>query len=326
MHKRSFLKTVACLAAAPLATPSAWAQKADFPTKPITLIQPYTAGGPTDQHLRVLANEVGKILGQAVIIESRPGANGVTAASALTRAQPDGYTLGILPAPVFREPYINKVPFDPVTSFSYIAMLSDYAFGLAVRYDAPWKTWADFVEDAKKRPGMLSVGATGGATSTPRLGVEEAMEAAGVKFNVIPYKGDADVATAILGGHLDASPLSGIAVPHIEAQKMRYLVMFTPKRIPRFPDLPTLKESGINVSIDSPYGVAAPKGMDPARAALISEAFHKALLSPAGMDILGKLNQVPNYMAPKDYEHYAKASFEREKKRVDWMKAKGLLG
>lgn len=327
MDKRSFVRGLGCMALAPWAAAFSSPARAStaYPTKPITLIQPYAPGGPTDQHLRVLAEEVGKILGQPVLIDSRPGANGVTAAAALTRAAPDGYTLGVLPASVYREPYINKVPFDPNTSFSYIALLSDYSFGLAVRHDAPWKTWADLVADAKKRPGAINIGATGGALSTPRIGMEEAMAAAGVKVNMVPYKGDADVVTAVLGGHIDASPLSGVAVPHITAGKMRYLVMLTAQRVPQFPDLPTLKESGVNVYIDSPYGVAGPKGMDPARVAQLSGAFHQALLSPAGKRVMEQLNQQPNYKSPVDYQNYAAETYLREKTRVAWMHKHGLL-
>lgn len=325
MDKRVFLQSAAALAAAPWVAGWARNSSSDFPQKPITLIQPYAPGGPTDQHLRVVAEEAGKILGQPVVLDSRPGANGVTAAATLTRAAPDGYTLGVLPASVYREPYINKVSFDPTSSFSYIALLSDYSFGLAVREDAPWKTWADLVADAKKRPGAINIGATGGATGTPRIGMEEAMDAAGFVANMVPYKGDADVVTAILGGHIDASPLSGVAVPHIRAGKMRYLVMLTAERVPQFPDLPTLREAGINVHIDSPYGVAGPKGMDPARVAQINAAFHQALLSPAGQRVLQQLNQQPNYKAPADYQSYAKTTFAREKIRVAWMRDRGLL-
>jgi tripartite-type tricarboxylate transporter receptor subunit TctC len=327
MDKRSFVRGLGSALLAPWATAFSAPARAStgYPSKPITLIQPYAPGGPTDQHLRVLAEEVGKILGQPVLIDSRPGANGVTAAAALTRAAPDGYTLGVLPASVYREPYINKVPFDPNTSFSYISLLSDYSFGLAVRHDAPWKTWADLVADAKKRPGAINIGATGGALSTPRIGMEEAMAAAGIKMNMVPYKGDADVVTAILGGHIDASPLSGVAVPHITAGKMRYLVMLTAQRVPQFPELPTLKESGVDVYIDSPYGVAGPKGMDQALVAQLSTAFHQALLSPAGKRVMEQLNQQPNYKAPTAYKAYAAEVYVREKARVDWMRQKGLL-
>lgn len=330
MQKRKFLRHLLMCTVVPCATvvsSASWAaapQDDGFPNKPITLILPYAPGGPTDQHLRVVAQEASKILGQPIVLENRPGSNGVTAAAALTRAAPDGYTLGVLPASVYREPHINKVPFDPISSFSYVAMLSDYSFGLAVKQDAPWKSWEELVADAKKRPGQLNIGATG-AAGTPRVVMEEAMAIAGVKMNVIPYKGDGDVATAILGGHVDAAPLSGVAVPHIEAGKMRYLVMLTSKRIPRFPELPTLQDAGVKAFIDSPYGIAGPKGMRSEHVQRLAQAFKQALLSPEGLKVLAQLNQQPNYMAPDEYFAYAKESYAREKKRVTWLRQQGLL-
>lgn len=306
-----------CLVAA-----TAWGQA--YPQRPITLIVPYGAGGPTDQHLRAVADEAGKMLGQAIVLENRPGASGTNAAAALTRAAPDGYTLGVLPASVYREPFINKVPFDPATSFSYVILLSDYAFGLAVKADSPWKTWNDFAADAARRPGKLNIGATG-AVGTPRIVMDEVGAAANLQFNMIPFKGDAEVTNAILGGHIDAAPLSGVAVPHIEAGTLRYLVMLTPQRIKRYPQVPTLREQGIDGVIDSPYGIAGPAGLDAARVKQVHDAFKKALESVAGQRVLDQLNQPINYLGPEDYRQYALASMAREKERVARLRAKRLL-
>ena len=301
---------------------TAWGQA--YPQRPITLIVPYGAGGPTDQHLRAVADEAGKTLGQAIVLENRPGASGTNAAATLTRTAPDGYTLGVLPASVYREPFINKVPFDPTTSFSYVILLSDYAFGLAVKADSPWKTWNDLAADAAKRPGKINIGATG-AVGTPRIVMDEVGAAAKLQFNMIPFKGDAEVTNAILGGHIDAAPLSGVAVPHIEAGNMRYLAMLTPQRIKRYPQVPTLKELGIDAVIDSPYGIAGPAGMDPSRVKLVHDAFKKALESVASQRVLDQLNQPINYLGSEDYRQYALASLAREKERVARLRAKGLL-
>lgn len=306
------------------ATAATIAMAQAYPQRPVTLIVPYAAGGPTDQHLRAVAEEAGKALGQPVIIESRPGASGTNGAAALVRAAPDGYTLAVLPASVYREPYINKVAFDPKTSFSYAILLSDYTFGLAVKADAPWKTWKDFAADAARRPGKINVGATG-AVGTPRIVMDEAGEAARLQFNMVPFKGDAEVTNAILGGHIDAAPLSGVAVPHIDAGKMRYLVMLTPHRVKRYPDVPTLREQGVDAVIDSPYGIAGPAGMDPARVKIVHDAFKKALESAPGLRVLEQLNQQINYMGPDDYRKYALAATAREKDRVTRLRQRGLL-
>ncbi len=314
---RPLLAATLCLAAA--AAPAE-----TFPDRPITLIVPYAVGGPTDQHLRIVAQEAGKLLGQPIVIENRPGANGTNGAAALVRATPDGYMLAAMPATVYREPYVNKVAYDPTRSFSYIIQLSDYAFGLAVKADAPWKTWKDFAADAAKRPGRINVGSTG-ALGTQRIVLDEIGQTTGLQVNIIPFKGDAEVTNALLGGHIDAAPLSGVAVPHVDAGKMRYLVMFTPERIKRYPDLPTLKEEGVDATIDSPYGIAGPAGIDPARVTRIHDAFKAALESPASQRVLDQLNQQVNYLGPDDYKKFALASYAREKGRIDRLKAKGAL-
>lgn len=316
-HRHALTLATLCLAAA-----TAWGQA--YPQRPITLVVPYGAGGPTDQHLRAVAEEAGKALGQPIVLDNRPGASGTNAAAMLTRAAPDGYTLGVLPASVYREPFINKVPFDPASSFSYVILLSDYAFGLAVKADAPWKSWKDLAADAARRPGKINIGATG-AVGTPRIVMDEVGEAARLQFNMIPFKGDAEVTNAILGGHIDAAPLSGVAVPHIDAGKMRYLVMLTPQRVKRYPQVPTLKELGIDAVIDSPYGIAGPAGMEPARVKVVHDAFKKALESVAGQRVLDQLNQPINYLGAEDYRQYALATSAREKERVARLRAKGLI-
>ena len=312
------------LAATATATGSALAQSAAFPSKPITLLVPYGAGGPTDQHLRALAEVAGQQLGQPVVLDNRPGANGTNAAAALARAPADGYTLGILPASVYREPFINKVPYDPATSFSYLLLLSDYTFGLAVPANAPWKTWADLVADAKRRPGKINVGAAG-AIGTPRIVMDEIAAAAGIELNMVPYKGDADITAALLGGHLDAAPLSGVAMPHIESGKLRYLVMLTERPLPNDSKTPTLVASGIPLWIDSPYGLAAPRGLPPERAQQLHDAFKMALESPASQKVMTQLNQRANYLGPTEYRAYAIQALAREKTRVARLRERGQL-
>jgi tripartite-type tricarboxylate transporter receptor subunit TctC len=296
-----------------------------FPERSITLIVPYPAGGPTDVAARALAEEARKKLGQSIVIENRTGGNGTTGAAAIARAQPDGYTLAILPATAYREPHINKVAFDPLTDISYIILLTDFVFGLTVRADAPWKTFSDFAADAAKRPGKLSIGAGGGPLGTPSLSIGEMAATAKVSINAVPFRGDADVVNALLGGHIDAAVLAGVAMPHIEAGKMRYIAAMTQQRIKRLPDVATLREQGVPVWIDSPYGIAGPKGMDPARIKVVHDAFKAVLDAPAGVTILDQLNQQVNYKGPDEYRRYAEAAFAREKERVAKLREAGRL-
>jgi tripartite-type tricarboxylate transporter receptor subunit TctC len=309
----------ATLIAALGSTSASFASAQGFPSRPIRLVVPYAAGGPTDAHLRVLAQQASAALGQAVVIENKPGANGTFGAAELARAQPDGHTLAVLPASVYREPHLNKVTFDPL-KLTYIIGLTDYTFGLAVKQDAPWQNWNDFVADARKRPGKISVGAAG-PVQTPSIVLGELVQTAKIDLNRVPYKGDAEQAADLLGGHIDAGVLSGVASSHIQAGKLRYLVMFTPRRIAQFSQVPTLRELGVDSAIESPYGIAGPEGLSPERIRIIHDVFRTALESPEGRKILDQLNQPLNYRSPEDFTQYAKTAFAREKTRMERFKA-----
>lgn len=295
-----------------------------FPERAITLLVPYAAGGPADQHMRALVEDAGRALGQTVVIQNVPGASGMNGALALTRAAADGYTLALLPSTLYREPHMTSVKYDPLTSFAYIILMSDYTQGLAVRADAPWATWKDFVADAAKRPGRLNIGVNG-IIGTPRIVMEEAAEGSGVQLNMVPFKGDSEIAAALLGGHIDAAPLSGIASPHIVAGKMRYLVMLTEKRVKRYPNVPTLKETGTDVWMSSPYGIGAPAGTDPARLKLLHDAFRKALDGAASLKTMEQLNQLMVYKNQDEYRAFVVDTFAKEKIRVAKLRQRGLL-
>ncbi|MDH5856045.1 tripartite tricarboxylate transporter substrate binding protein [Lampropedia aestuarii] len=326
LDRRRVLRTLAMsLAGACIAGPLALAhaQSGDFPNKPIQLIVPYGAGGPTDTHLRVLAQQASQILGQSVVLDNKPGANGTFGAAALARAQPDGYTLAVLPASVYREPLLNKVSYDPLT-LSYIIGLTDYSFGLAVPQDSPWTSWQDVVAAAKAAPDTVTIGAAG-PVQTPSIVLREVMEMERLPFNPIPYKGDSDLAADLLGGHVDAGILSGVASPYIHSGRLRYLVMFTPERVPQFAEVPTLRELGVNAVIESPYGIAAPQGLAPERLQVLHDAFKTALESEPGRKVLDQLNQPVNYRSAADFAAYAKQALAHERSRIEQLKAVGVL-
>lgn len=296
-----------------------------YPTKPITLIVPYGAGGPTDVLMRTLGEELRKALGQTVVVENRVGASGTMGASALARSRPDGYTLALLPPGVYREPFLTKVDFDPLESFSFILLLTEYVYGLAVRSDSPLRSVADFIGKAREQSGTMTVGAGGGPLGTPALTAEEMADAAGVKIVVVPFKGDADMVNALLGGHIHAAITSGVAVPHIQAGKLRYVGMFTNERVPQFAATPTMREQGVQLAIESPFGVAGPKGMDPATVALLHDAFRAAFSSVQAVNTLAKLNQVASFKNPQEYRQFAEATLAKEKQRIERLRAAGRL-
>ena len=319
MQRRQILKSLG--AAAALGTSTSWltgAQaQAAWPTQqPIKLMIAFPPGGPTDITMRVLAENASKVLGQTVVIENKPGAGGTLPAVQLQQSKPDGYTLAQIPLGVFRLPYTQKISWDPVKDISYIVGVTGYAFGLVVPADSAIKTWADFVAYAKANPGKLSYGSTGVLTS-PHLTMEDIALRLGMELNHIPYKGSADLMQSILGGQIMAAADSTGFLPHVQSGKLRVLNTWGEKRLPKFPDVPTLKELGLNMVQASPYGIGAPKGMDPALVKRIHDAFQQAMEMPSHVEVLAKYDQQLMHMSPQEYSKFAEETFRREKALVD---------
>ena len=300
--------------AASLALPRlAFAQA--FPAQPIKYICPWPAGGSTDAVMRSIADSAGKALGQKVIVENKPGAGGMLGANELVNAKPDGYTLAQLPHGVFRIPHMQKVQFDTLKDFTWIACLTGYTFGLVVPADSPVKSIADLVAYAKANPEKFTYGSTGIGTS-PHLAVEEFAQRAGIKLTHVPFKGNADNMQAVLGGHtMAASDATGWA-PHVDAGKLRLLATYGSKRTKRWPNVPTLDELGYKTVSDSPFGVCGPKGMDPAVVKTLHDAFKKTLEDPAVIATFDKFDQSVIYMDTDAYTKWARETYEAEKATI----------
>jgi tripartite-type tricarboxylate transporter receptor subunit TctC len=298
-------------AAAALALPGLGRAQA-FPAKPIKYICPWPAGGSTDAVMRALAQSAGKVLGQNVIVENKPGAGGMLGAAELVTAAPDGYTLSQLPHGVFRIPHMQKTAFDTLKDFTWIACLTGYTFGLVVPADGPIKNVADFVAWAKANPGKLAYGSTGIGTS-PHLAVEEFAAQAGIQLNHVPFKGNADNMQAILGGHvMAASDATGWA-PHVDSGKLRLIATYGSRRTKRWPSVPTLAELGYKTVSDSPFGVCGPKGLDPAVTRTLHDAFRKTLEDPAVLATFEKFDQSVIYLDTEQYTKWARETYEAER-------------
>ncbi len=295
----------------------AWAQAQDFPSKPITLIVPFPAGGSTDRHMRTLADIAGKHLGQPVIVDNKPGAGGTLGPGTMARtAKPDGYTITQFPLSMFRMPYMQKVSWNPINDFTYIIGVSGYTFGFTVRSDSPYKTFNEYLAAARKNPGAVDYGSTGAGTS-PHLLMEELAENAKVKLNHIPFKGNADLQQAVLGGHVSAQSDASGWDKYVEGGQMRLLLTFGEKRTKRWPDVPTAKELGYGVVSTSPYGIAGPKGMDPAVVQKLNDAFKKAMEDPRNLELMEQLNQEVWYRSSADYAAWAKEAFAKDKALIE---------
>ncbi|SDE25654.1 Tripartite-type tricarboxylate transporter, receptor component TctC [Paracidovorax valerianellae] len=304
------------LGAAALAAPALTARAQSFPAKPIKLVIAFPAGGPTDITMRALADSAGKALGQPVIIDNKPGAGGTLPAQLLQSSAPDGYTVAQIPLGVFRLPYTTKINWDPVKDITYVLNVTGYAFGVVVPADSPFKTWADFVAYAKANPGRLSYGSTGTLTS-PHLTMELAAQQLGIQLLHVPYKGSADLMQAIMGGQLMAAADSTGFAPQVEAGKLRVLNTWGAERLAKFPDAPTLKELGIDVVQNSPFGIGAPKGTPPDVVKRLHDAFKQAMEQESYRTALARYDMVPIYMDSASYRQFAQDTFAREKALVE---------
>lgn len=287
-----------------------------FPEKPIKLIIAFPAGGPTDITMRSLADNASKVLGRPVIVENKPGAGGTLPAQALQGAPADGYTVAQIPLGVFRLGYTTKLSWDPVQDISYVINVTGYAFGIVVPTDSPIKNWADLVTYAKANPGKLTYGSTGTLTS-PHLTTEVLAQQAGIELQHVPYKGNADLMQAIMGGQVMAAADSTGWAPFVEAGKLRVINTWGAKRLGKFPDAPTLKELGYDIVQNSPFGIGAPKGTPPEVVQRLHDAFKKAMEDPSYIAALAKYDMLPDYKSSADYTQFAKDTVAREKVVID---------
>ncbi len=289
----------------------------NYPTRPIMLICPWPAGGSTDRHLRGLAEAAAKQLGQPIVVENRPGGGGTNGVAQMAlNGKPDGYTISQFPMGMLRIPHMQKSSWNPLTDFTYVLGVTGYTFGMTVRADSPYKSFNDYIEAARKAPGMIDVGNTGTGT-TPHLNMEEVAFNAGVKLNHVPFKGNADLTIALLGGHVMAQSDATGWDKYVDGGQMRLLVTFGEQRTKRWPQVPTAKELGYKVVSNSPYGIAGPKGMDPAIVKVLHNAFKKALDDPKYKDLLAELNQEDWYLSSEDYTRWVKDTFAKEKALID---------
>ncbi|WP_316150974.1 tripartite tricarboxylate transporter substrate binding protein [Cupriavidus sp. BIC8F] len=315
-RRRETLTLLAMGALAPLgALASRKALAHSFPTQPVTLIVPFAAGGATDTLVRTLADGAARTLGQPVVVENRPGAAGVLGANVVARARPDGYTLTVIPEPVFRLPHLQKTQFDPLRDFTYVIHLTGYTLGVAARADAPWKSWQDMVEDARRRPGKISYGSTG-TNGTMHVTMEEISRKLGIELNHVPYKGESEIITAMLGGHIDLAVTAGGIGPYVDSGKARWLVLWTAEHSRRWTRVPTLRDVGIDMVSTSPFGIAGPRNMDPQSVQVLHDAFRKALNDPAMQKVLERFDQESAYLNSADYAAFARQRYESQGRLV----------
>jgi tripartite-type tricarboxylate transporter receptor subunit TctC len=296
------------------------AQAQQFPSRPVTLIVPWPAGGSTDIYFRKLGEITQRHLGQNLVIENRPGGSGMNGPATMAKtAKPDGYTISQLAISAFRVPHMQKVDWDPINDFTYIIGLAGYTFGIVVRSDSPFKTFNDLIAYARANPGKLSYATPGTGTSL-HLAMEEIAAKANVQFLHIPFKGYADGATALLGGHVMVQIDSTGWARQVDQGAQRLLATLGDKRT-RW-NAPTVKELGVDTVSNSPFGLVGPKGMPREVVKVLHDAFKKSLDDPEYLKMLAQLDQPAWYMSSEDYARWAVDMLKAERATIERV---GLL-
>nr|WP_236844218.1 tripartite tricarboxylate transporter substrate-binding protein [Bordetella sp. 02P26C-1] len=279
------------------------AMAADYPSRPITLVVPFAAGGPTDVVARSLGAELGKELKQPIVVENRTGAGGTVAAAHVANAQPDGYTYlihhnGMATAPAL----YSSLKYDPLKSFEYVGEVVDVPMTLLARKDFPPNNMAEFIEYAKANADKINL-ANAGPGAVSQLCGSLLQQALGLKFTTIPYQGTGPAMTALLGSQVDVlCDQTTQTIPHIQAGNVKFYGVTTKDRISKLPDAPTLNEQGLkDFDVKVWHGIYAPKGTPAQDVAVFNNALKTALNSPAfkqkmadlGAEIVSEERQTP---------------------------------
>jgi tripartite-type tricarboxylate transporter receptor subunit TctC len=317
---RQLTRRTALLSA--LAAPALARAEGDYPNRTIRLVIPWPPGASADAFLRIMAEQTGKRLGQSMVPDNKPGANGSLSGVALKDARPDGYTLGQIHTGTFRAALMTDKPaYDPLNDFTYIIQLSGSVHGIVVRTDSPYKTFEDLVAAAKADPEKLTYG-TFGQASVQNLVMVDLQQRLGIKMTHVPYKGGSDLYNGLLGSQIDAIADASGWIPLVQAGKFRLLVVWGSKRLPLFPEVRTLREAGIDLDVNSPYGVCGPKGMDPAIVKKVHDAMKDALFDPATQAVMNTYNMPTLYLDTAAYDKAARAQNQIE---IDNLKRVGML-
>jgi tripartite-type tricarboxylate transporter receptor subunit TctC len=306
------LKTVLAALAA-FAALSAQAQP--FPNRPITVIVPFPPGGIADITGRPLAVSMAKHFGQPVVVENKAGAGGAVGHAFVAKAKPDGYTIMTALSSIVVIPEADKVNGRPSTyqmsDFTPIALVSADPTILLVPADSPWKTLKDLIDDARSRPGKISY-ASSGVYGTIHTCFEMLAQAANVKFLHVPYKGGAPAMTALLAGETNLGAQSpGVANPHLKSGRIRTLGSWAGARTAALPDVPTMREQGVDVEFYIWAGVFTPAGLPADVRERITAAVRQSAQDPEFVKALANVNTPVNYKEGRDFDQFLDADTKR---------------
>jgi tripartite-type tricarboxylate transporter receptor subunit TctC len=218
----------------------------------------------------------------------------------------------LLPLGVFRIALMQKMQFDPLRDLAYVAGLGGFVFGLAVPANAPYRNLGELIAYARSRPGEITYGHAG-IGSTPHLAIEELAQKTGIQLTAVPYKGSNEALLALLGGQI--SMMSGTTefVPHVQSGKLRVLATMGARRAAAFPEVPTLREAGVDIVNESPFGIGVNRGTDAATVKVLQDAFHAALADAHVLSAFERFQLPVLPMSSAEYEAFARRTVEAER-------------
>ena len=314
-------KNIAAILAAVASLLLAGSAAAQYPNKPIRLIVPFPPGGAAELGARIFAQPLGQALGQPVIIETKPGADGAIAADAAMKAAPDGYTLFYATNTAFSwVPSVRKnPPYDPVADFTPVSLIGQFGFFVFAHPSVPASNMAELFAHIRANPGKLNYGS---GNSTSMLSTAQLVQREKLDVVHIPYKGDGPLSIDLLGGRVQfAIATPGAAAPQVKEGKLRVLATLLPSRNALLPQAPTMAESGLPALSITPWGgVFGPKGMPRDIAERVSRELIVLLKRPEVVEAFGKLAFEPRGSTPAELD-----AFNREQ-LATWRRVVAEVG
>ncbi|WP_341914787.1 tripartite tricarboxylate transporter substrate binding protein [Polaromonas sp. YR568] len=315
MKRRSLLQTtLASAALLPLfGSAAAWAQD-KWPSKPISYIVPFPAGGTTDILGRLIGQKLGAALGTTIVIENKGGAGGSVGSEVAARAPADGYTLlgGTISSHAINVSLYPKLGYDPIKSFSPVVLIGSNPVVLIVKADSPYKTLQDVLAAAKAKPKTISSASAGNGTSQ-HMTLELLGFKSGTQFVHVPYKGSGPAIQDVIGGQVDMMfDTTVVAGPHIQSGKVRAIAVSSAKRLESLPNVPTIAESGVpGFEVVSWQGIFVPAGTPKPIVDRLHAEIMKILQTTEMQDRLKSLGMQPSSMTPDQVAAFQKAEVEK---------------
>jgi tripartite-type tricarboxylate transporter receptor subunit TctC len=285
-----------------------------YPAKPIRVVVPFSAGGPTDITVRQVAPRLTELLGQPIVVDNRAGATGIIGAEMVAKSPPDGYTLLMGTASVVAINMVtySKLPYDTLRDFQPLTPIMTTTTILVVHPSVPAKTLKELVAIAKSRPGQVTLGSAG-TGGTLHLPIEMLMKSAGIKVTHVPYKGAAPAVVDVVGGQLTGMFVDlPVISPHIKAGRVKPLAVASPQRSQYFPQVPTTKEAGYtDVELQNYYALFLPAKTPREVVTKLHDAVVKSVNTPAVREKLVEAGSDPLTMTPDEFTKFLRADIEK---------------